>query len=120
MADAGLGGHGSPKGAPLVQRLRPLLVISCVLVLVLGVAASNAVVPTPAPRSQPATATASSSHGPSVWQRLLGHLGVGAKESGGKPATAAVPAGLLPRVGPAAKPAAARPAGPVRRVRELV
>jgi len=85
--------------------------------LVLGVAASNVVVP-PAPRSQPAAA-ASSSHGPGLWQRLLGHVGIGDKGSGGRPVVAAAPARPAAQVGPQAK-AAARPVGPVRRVRELV
>jgi RHS repeat-associated protein len=99
-----------------VQRLRTLLVLSCVLALVLGVAASNAVVPPPA--SKPTATTASAPHGPGVWQRLLGHLGIGEQPSG-KP-TAAASARPLPQVGPPAKPVAAKPAGPPRRVRELV
>ena len=94
-----------------MQRLRPLLVLSCVVALVLGVAASNAAPPTPASRPTPAAA---SSHGPSVWQRLLGHLGIGEE-----PVVAAAPARQLPQVGPVARPAAAKPAGPPRRVREL-
>jgi hypothetical protein len=101
---------------PLVRHLRTLLVLSCVLALVLGVAASNVV--SPAPAAKP-TAAVSSSHGPSLWQRLLGHLGIGGERSDGKPAVvAAATARPVAQVGPAAKPAA-KPAGPPRRVREL-
>jgi hypothetical protein len=101
--------------SPAVQRVRKLVVVSCVLALVLGGAASNAVVPAPA--SKP-TAVASSSHGPSLWQRLLDHLGVGGKASS-KPSVTAQ-ARPVAAMGPSAKPASSKPAGPVRRVRELV
>jgi RHS repeat-associated protein len=97
-----------------VQRVRKLVVLSCVLALVASVSASNAVVPAPA--AQPAAA--SSSPGPSLWQRLLGHLGIGQAPSGSRPVVAAALPARLPLVGPAAKPAA-KPAGPPRRVREL-
>ncbi len=97
-----------------MQRLRTLLVVSCALALVLGVTASNAVVPAPMPASRP-TAVAASSHGPSLWQRLLGRLGISEEPSGGKPAVAVAPARPSPTVGPVA----GRPAGPPRRTKEL-
>jgi RHS repeat-associated protein len=103
-----------------VQRLRTVLVVSCVLALVLGVAGSN-VVPTPVPaRQQPTPPVAAAApQGPGLWQRLLGSLGIGDKQPGGKP-TVAAQGGPAAPLGPPAKPAAAKPAGPARRVGELV
>ncbi len=98
-----------------MQRVRKLVVLSCVLALVLGVSASNQVVPAP---PQPATASASSG-GPGLWQWLLGHLGIGQERSDATPAVAAAAARPLPQLGPVAKPVAAKPVGPPRRVREL-
>jgi RHS repeat-associated protein len=100
-----------------VKRAPKLLIVLCVLALVVGVAAPPVILAT---HDRPAASAAG--HGSSLWQRLLGHLGLGDKPAGDRsPQTgAAARARTLQRVGPPAKPVAAKPAGPVKRVKELV
>ena len=97
-----------------MKRAPRLLVVLCVVALVVGVAAPPVIL---AAHDRPASVAG---HGPSLWHRLLSHVGLGEKPSGGRSSQAGAAARALQRVGPPAKPRVAKPAGPVKRVKELV
>jgi RHS repeat-associated protein len=103
----------------VVKRAPRLLIVLCALALVAGVAAPPVTLAT---HDRPASAVGGRS---SLWDRLLGHVGLGEKPQGGRSPQAGVAASARPAqrqtAGRAAKPAPpAKPAGPVKRVKELV